>query len=192
MFAADLQTDLPKSTKTKNMKKNLLTLATILTIGFFTNNVNAQATDEVTATSGATIVTPISISVTETLQFGSLVSGISGGKIKLGSDGILALPGGSVVLIASTLVEVPEFTVNGGKDRAFTITLPTDLSNQTVTHTDGATTMALSKFETASALSTSLDTDGKKTFKVGATLELAANQTAGVYTGSFPVSVDYN
>lgn len=192
MFVPDLKTDLPKSTKTKNMKNNLLTLATILTIGFFTNNAMAQATDEATAISGATIVTPISISVTKTLQFGSLVSGTGGGEIKLASDGNLGTPTGTVVLIASTLIEVPEFTVNGGKNRAFTITLPTDLSNQVVTHTDGSTTMALKTFETASALSTSLDIDGVKTFKVGATLVLEPNQTAGVYTGSFPVSVDYN
>ena len=154
-----------------------------LAIGSFFGSA-AQAAD---ATSSATakVVVPITVSNTAPLAFGSFSAG-SGGTIMIGTDGARSKTAGVVLLNASTGAAAA-FAVNGESNATYTITLPT-----TVQVADGGNTMSLGSFVSNPSGTGTLSGSGAQTINVGATLTVADGQTAGNYTGSFNVSVEYN
>jgi hypothetical protein len=78
------------------------------------------------------------------------------------------------------------FTVTGAAGIGFSITLPA-----TATITSGVNTMTVNAF-TSTPSGTGTLVAGTATVNVGATLNVAANQVAGSYTGTYPVTVNYN
>lgn len=199
MFAPDLKTDLPRSTKTKNMKNNLLTLATILTIGLFTNNAIGQTKSEVTATSaGAKLIQPMTLTETSPLHFGTI-------NVLTGAGGDVVLPSNSIDRIfdagvASGIVAPAPtnaaYTVTGTKNVTYALTLPTTIVvAETLVPANTMTISALkARFngESVDAVTSTLSATGTDSFTVGGTLTVAAAQNAGIYAGTFKVSVDYN
>jgi hypothetical protein len=201
MFVPDLKTDLPRSTKTKKMKNNLLTLATILTIGFFTNNVTAQTSTTGTikaASVGAVILQPLTIANSQGLHFGTIISNASTtGTVTIATDGTRSVNGAALSLSGSTPHTVAKYTTAGPADALYHITLPTNsevkVSNGTAAD-DMTVTGFTADFDAAgtNSLNGTLSSTGTGAVQVGATLNLAAGQVAGIYTGSFNVSVDFN
>jgi hypothetical protein len=157
--------------------------ASALAIGNLFGGV-AQAAD---ATSSATakVVTPITVSNTAALAFGSFSAG-SGGTILIGTDGARSKTAG-VVLLNSSTGAAAAFAVNGENNTTYTISLPT-----TVSVSDGTNTMSLGSFVSNPSGTGTLSGSGAQTINVGATLTVASSQAAGNYTGSFNVSVEYN
>lgn len=131
-----------------------------------------------------------------TLNFGSLaVSATSSGTCSVSTLNVRTT-GGGVNPISSTSSSTASFLVNGSMNRTYAITLP--VAAVTVTRTTGAETMTIDNFSArpvsagADQLTGTLSNLGADTFTVGARLNVNANQTDGVYEGTFNITVAYN
>ena len=184
--------------KHNNFKQRVLTLALAavfaISCGFFAVNSYA-ATDTGTAT--ATVVRPISIEAVDDLRFGSFSTTAAAQTVAIATDGARTSSG--VLLLAQDIgFGAASFAVTGEGAYTYAITLPAD---EVVTITTGAATapetMAVSTFlsdptGTGGVLSSTAGTEGTQTLLVGATITTVAEQVAGVYEGTFDVTVEYN
>jgi len=134
----------------------------------------------------ATVVTPIAISNTQALQFGSFSTSATGQTVTISAAGARSSVG-AIVVPASTATAA-SFNVTGSGVLTYAITLP---SNGTVTITNGTDTFAVNNF-TSTPSGTGALTAGAQTLTVGATVTTAGTLSTGNYSGSFNVSVDYN
>ena len=181
------------------MKTNLLSLAAILSIGFFTSNLEAQTSATVGATTaGAKLIKPMTLSETSPLHFGTI-------NVLTGDGGTVQLPSSSITRVFSTGVASgvvnPQPTnaaygVTGTKNVTYALVLPSTI---TVTESIGSTeTMTISDLKArfsgalGDAITSTLSATGTDSFKVGGTLTVASAQMPGIYAGTFAVSVDYN
>lgn len=147
----------------------------------------ASAQSDATASATATLITPISISKTVDMDFGSVAASATAGTVVLGTDGV-ATPSGGVTLPGGTPAAA-EFSVTGEGTSTFDITLPSS-----ITLSDGGTnTLTVDSF-TSNPATTGTLTAGAATVKVGATLNVPANTPAGTYTNTtdLTVTVNYN
>lgn len=169
------------------MKKTLF--ATLALIAVATQS-NAQATAQ--ASADATIVTPISITKNVDMNFGNVaVSAINPGTVILAPAGTRTTGGGGGVTLPATTgtVTAADFTVTGNGNYTYAITLP---SSATLTRVGFTETMTANTF-TSTPSGTGTLSGGTQNLKVGATLNVAAAQVAGLYTcSSFNVTVNYN
>ena len=152
------------------------------------NALAAPASD--TATTSATVVTPIAIVDAQNLNFGEFAAG-TGGTVVLTTGGAASATG-DVVLTGGTATAA-QFTVTGQADASFSI----GIADDDLTHTDNVTTMALAT--THDLDGTSQDnpasgtlTSGTQTIYVGGTLTVGNAQTTGVYSGTITATVNYN
>lgn len=166
--------------------KNLKFFTLAIAILGFTATSFAQNTATTTATASANILQHLTIVNAGNLNFGNIIASNALGTVKVipagtrtATDGA-ALPTG----VAGT-VSAAAFTVTGEEDATYAVTLPT----APVTITDGTNNMTVTAFESNS---TNVLTGGTQTFQVGGTLNVAASQAAGAYTGTFSVTVAYN
>jgi hypothetical protein len=172
------------------MKTKIFLLATALV--FASAAAFSQGASAVGSAS-ATIVTPITITETVPMDFGNVaVSAATGGTVVLppiGGTPARTVTGGVTLpnIVGTPLAGA--FAVTGTGAYTYAITLPT----APVNITGGSTTMSVSNF-VSFPLGTGALTAGLQTIYVGATLNVAAAQLAGVYTatGIYTVHVDYN
>ena len=140
---------------------------------------------------GATIITPLTITLSAgtQLQFGTIVADATSPAT------VLLSPGNA---ITTTLTHfggnsVPTFNVTGEPLSAYSVTFSSE--TLTLTHDDSGTldgTTTVLTVDTFKSNSTeTLSASGTESFQVGATLNVAANQAGGVYTGVFDVTVTY-
>lgn len=171
------------------MKKTIYKVAAIaaVLIGF---HAAGRAQASATANASATIVTPISIARTAHMNFGNVaVNATTAGTVELSPGGARTAAGGVTLPATAGTVSAASFTVSGEGNYTYAITLPsTDL-----TITDGTNTMTVNAF-TSTPSATGTLSSGTQTLNVGATLNVAAGQAAGVYTSTTPftVTVNYN
>jgi hypothetical protein len=127
------------------------------------------------------------ITPTRTLALGRFVAA-GGGTVVVSPAGVRS-GNGAVVLLSGGTVSSAAFTLSEsgtGESLAWTsIALP---ASATLTGSDGAS-MTLTNF--TSTPSGSLAGSTLTVLSVGATLNVAANQRAGSYSGTFAVTVDY-
>jgi hypothetical protein len=183
------------------MKPNLLSLAAILSIGFFTSNLEAQTSATVTGTlAGAKLIKPMTLEQTSPLHFGTInvLDGAPGTVLLPSSTLFRVFNGGVRESTVAPLATNAAYDVTGTKNTTYALTLPDLIS---VKETLGTATMEISllkaRFKNAGLngidnVTSTLDGGGKDSFTVGGTLTVAASQTPGVYAGTFDVSVDYN
>ena len=158
----------------------------------FSNSSFAQAS--ATASSTATIITPISIVKNVDMNFGNIaVSATVSGTVVLAPGGTRTTGGSGGVTLPSTTgtVAAADFTVSGQATYTYAITLPTT----TVTLSDGSGhTMSVATFTSNPSATGTLSGSGSQDLTVGATLAVTAAQTPGTYTNStgVPVTVNYN
>jgi Domain of unknown function (DUF4402) len=176
------------SFKKSNLKnRTKLALAAIALIAFSSSSF-AQAS--ATATATATIVTPISIIEAVNMNFGNVaVQTGTGGTVVMTPAGVRSATGGVTLPVVTGVVAAASFTVNGQGAFTYAITLPAAAT----TLTSGANTMTATTF-TSNPTPTGTLTAGTQTLNVGATLNVAAAQPAGVYVSGTPftVTVNYN
>lgn len=152
----------------------------------FATSAFAQVSDSETVTATATILSPINLTKTNNMSFGSIVSDEDGGTIDsetgMASDGV-------------TLVGTPNsatFTVTGQAGETFGINIPSNVILDGSGSAAGAPSMpaALSLVSGTSTGNVLPDADG---FKVKGVLTVAgsATQLAGPYSGEFLVDVAY-
>ncbi|MEM7690372.1 MAG: DUF4402 domain-containing protein [Pseudomonadota bacterium] len=146
--------------------------------------------DTETADARAEILQALDLTLTEgSLDFGLLV--VSGdGAITLPPTGPMDCTGQPVACAGTT--DVPDFSVSGTADKAVSITVPTGNVTLTNTAAGSTDTLTVNAITTSAASNEVTLTGGSATFSVGGTLNFTDGQDAGVYTGSFDVSVDYS
>ncbi len=177
------------------MKKQLILLAAVAMIAGFSTKVMAQATENTAA--AANIVTPIALTETSSLHFGTMaVLASSGGTCILSTQGVRTPTGGVNLSVQAPGATNAAYNVSGAVNTAYAITLPSII---TVTEqTLGEATMRISSIlaRPASAgaeqLTGTLSANGTDNFTVGGTLDVTAGQPTGQYSGTFDVTVAYN
>jgi hypothetical protein len=165
-------------------------MAILMTV--FTANAFAQSTAYASTT--AVLVTPIAISKTTDMHFGTVASSATAGTVILDyADGRTAT-GGASLPAGSTTQTTAVFAVTGEGTSGFSITIPA--SPITLTGSVSGT-MTVGSFFCDGGASTSL-VSGSKTLKVKATLSVPANTVAGTYSNALAnssalfVTVNYN
>ncbi len=163
----------------------IFTLA-IIALGFSTVSF-AQVS--ATANASGTIVTPIAITKSVDLNFGNIAVGSTAGTVVLAPAGTRTTTGGVTLPATTGTVSAAEFNVTGQAGYTFSITLP----STPTTVSSGANSMTVNAF-TSTPTPTGTLTGGAQTVKVGATINVGANQAAGTYTSATPftVTVNYN
>jgi Domain of unknown function (DUF4402) len=151
----------------------------------------AQGSASATATSSATIVTPIAIVKASNLDFGNVaISALNLGTVTMPATlaGIRVASGGVTLPVVDGTHQAASFTVSGDGDYAYTVTLP----SSSVEIEDGLNVMQVSGLNVSA--DAGLLAAGTQTIYVGGVLNVAAAQPAGDYlsTTPFTVIVDYN
>lgn len=125
-----------------------------------------------------------SISTSANMAFGRFVAG-SGGAITLAPSGARSRSGGVILLTSST--SAAGFSVTGSDNKVTVLSLPADGS---VSLVSGANQMPLNGF--ASNLPPGgVLVGGSQNVTVGATLQVAPNQPAGNYSGTFQATINF-
>ena len=172
------------------MKKHFLLMAVSM-MAFVTASF-AQSTAYASTT--AVLVTPIAISKTTDMHFGTVASSATAGTVVLDyADGRTAT-GGASLPAGSTTQKTAVFAVSGEGTSGFSITIP----SAPITLTGSISgTMTVGSFVCDGGASTTL-VAGAKTLKVKATLNVPANTVAGTYSNALGnssalfVTVNYN
>jgi hypothetical protein len=160
------------------MKRSIIFFIALNIMAVFTSIITAQTTANTSA--GVKILTPLSISEAFPMNFGTIgVEKETGGTVIISTDGARSSTNG--VTLSSL---APFFS----------------LSTITITHTDNSSSMTISSLlaksasgtESNSATGTLLAETGSESFTVGGTLTVEAAQLAGIYSGTFRVTVAYN
>jgi hypothetical protein len=165
--------------------KKLLIGAAVLVAASLTHSMNAQAATG-TGTATAKVLAPIAIVAGANLNFGTIASGAVGTVVLTPAGARSATGGVGLVTDGANAPASGVFTVTGGAGYGFSITLPV-----TATITSGANTMTVGTFTSTPVASGTL-VAGTATVNVGGTLNVGLNQVAGSYTGTYPVTVNYN
>ena len=170
------------------MKTIYRMIGSVIALTGLTIGANAQST--ATASTTAVLITPIAISKTTDMHFGTVAaSGTSGTVILDYADG-RTTTGGASLPSGSTLQKTAVFAVTGEGTSGFSISIP----SSPITLTGSVSgTMTVSSFLADLGASSSL-VAGAKTVKVKATLNVGAGQAAGTYTNASDlfVTVNYN
>jgi hypothetical protein len=182
------QTIFKTKQKKQKMKKSFQIFVASLAVLGAAQTVSAQET--ATATSSATILTPISIDQTADMNFGNVaVQSTTAGTVILSATGVRSTTGGTTLPATAGTVATAAFTVSGEDGYTYAITLP----SSPLTISSGANNMTVSSF-TSLPSGTGTLTGGSEEITVGATLNVAAAQASGTYISGTPfnVTVNYN
>jgi hypothetical protein len=149
----------------------------------------AQNSATASANAKANIISPITIVkvVGADLNFGDVVPGATAGTVVVDPAAARTSTGG-VALGNGAAVAAAAFTVGGGNNATYTITLPTSA----VTITGPTSTMTVSNFTSNPSGTGTIGAAGTQALNVGGTLNVGVNQAVGAYTGTFSVTVAYN
>ena len=166
------------------MKK--LSVCAVLAAAAISAPAMAAPGDTATAQGSATaeVVAPITLThvSTASLDFGTFTTGTGGGTVTVDTAGA-GTAGGEVTLIGVSVEAADEFEVAGDADRTFSITTT---AGQV---TNGTDTM---DFTTTAAANGTLDASGAAGFFVGGELTVVGGESAGVYNGTYDVTVAYD
>lgn len=181
------------------MKKSIMLFVAILLMAGFTSSLMAQLTSTQDNDANAQILGPIALTAVNPLEFGSMTSVLIGTAVMTPGGGLSAT-GGVTLLAGGVITPTPaSYTVEGTGLTAYTITIPVDLDDVTLLNQTGigaeemtVTTWTCSKGAvTAGNVNSVFLANGTDSFSVGGTLNVAAGQAPGVYTGKFDVTVAY-
>jgi len=165
-------------------KKLLLVLgATIASTGIYSASLNAAT---VSSGASANVLAPLAIADgTNQMNFGDV-----SGDTTNATTVILTTLGGTSSLDGANVSGSPtaaDFDVTGAGTASYSITLPADGD---VSLTGPGTAMDVDGFDHDAGGTPAL-VGGGDSFKVGATLKINADQTAGAYSGNYNVIVEY-
>jgi len=160
-------------------------LGAFFLLTFFATSAVAQSS--ATASTTAILVTPISISKTTDMHFGTVGASALAGTVVLDWADGRTTTGGATLAGGSPTSAV--FNVVGEGSSTFSITIPTS----PITLTSGANTMTVDNF-TADLGAIGTLVGGTKDIIIGATLNVGAAQLAGTYfnASDLLVTVNYN
>ncbi len=160
-----------------NKRKFVVTAAVFAVTAFLVFGERAEA---ISANSNARIAVPISISESSALSFGfASPSGVAG-TVDISLAGVQSATGGVGALGGPHSQGI--FDVTGETNNAFTTTVD---ATSTLSG-PGSNMVATLSNDAPSNLSS-----GAATFNVSASLAVGVNQTTGVYTGTYSITVNY-
>ena len=165
------------------MKRSLI--ITGIFLSFFGGAAFCQTSATASFNASATIIKPIGITTTSNMNFAYLDAN-SGGAVILTPDNT-RISTGTVALADNTSVSAAAFKVTGEEGFAFSITLP----QKEFILGNGNENMIIKDFTSSLAGGESV-TGGSKVVRVGATLNIHANQSPGVYNSRTPMNVTVN
>ena len=145
----------------------------------------AQTTASQSTTGSVTIVTPLALKKDKELVFGNVYRPAAGASsvtvtMPTGSD----TPTGTALASGGPTRSRAAFTVTGETGKAYSVTVPASFK---MAHSGGnELTVTLSASKSNGTLAAGTDT-----FFVGGSFALADSTTAGDYSGTFNVQVDY-
>lgn len=161
--------------------------------GNYTGNFTLRVNDTTNGRNGTTTFTVtakvdpvITLAKLTDLRFGDIFTGLTAGMVVLSPTGARSATGGAGLGSLSP-VGAATFTVTGAPSATYAITLPASI---TLSAPGG--TLTVSPVTSTPSLTGLLDASGNQTLAVGGTLNVAANQPDGDYTGTFSVTVAYN
>ncbi|MCZ8171753.1 MAG: DUF4402 domain-containing protein [Brevundimonas sp.] len=145
----------------------------------------AHAATSATANATAEVLSTLTLTADTPLNFGQIAAN-TGGSVTVNADSTTAFTGS----VISTGTRAPAgFTVTGTPGASVVVSLP---ASATLTRTGGTETMSITNFNANPPAGFQLaPVTGSATFGVGGTLGVASGQAAGVYSGTFSVSVEY-
>lgn len=180
--------------------RGLRALACLLFAGMLATAGPAQARETGTSTAGTILIQPLSIVKSEDMDFGTIIPG-TGGTVVLDPalNPVCTTTGG---VIRSGVCQPTEFVGAGSVNQRVRVRLPPQ-ARMTVSNGAGAT-MQVTNMDVNGApdLLVTRETvrnfrfrilhpSGIFFFRVGGTLNVAANQAVGTYTGTFNVDIQY-
>ena len=173
------------------MKKLAIIFIGLFAMTFAFNTVSAQnSATEAGATAAANIIAPITVEQVTGLHFGDIVPSATAGDVIVSSGGARTNPDGNVTLMTQlTTHSAAQFKVTGTDGSTYTINLP---ANNSVVLTGAGTDIPVKDFEFTGDETIGATPAGEDLFTVGATLEVGISQAAGVYTGTYAVTVTYD
>ncbi|HRQ30017.1 MAG TPA: DUF4402 domain-containing protein [Saprospiraceae bacterium] len=170
------------------MQKAFFVFAALAVYFGFTSTIIAQTASALaSADASAIIVTPIAISKMADLKFGNIASGTVEGIVVMSIDDVRSGEGGVTLISAGNESNAASFAITGTPDATFTIDLPQSI----FVYIDGDK-MEVNEFVSNLGEASMLNNEGLANLKVGATLNVNASQTPGLYEGLFDVTVAYN
>ncbi|MFB0903113.1 MAG: DUF4402 domain-containing protein [Nonlabens sp.] len=152
----------------------------------------AVAQETATASSSATIVAPIGIAQSVDMNFGNVATNSIGGTVVLTTGGSTSITGGLTLPANTGTITAAAFEVTGEANYTYTIELTIGaiiLQDDAGTQNQMTVDNFVSNPDATGAL-----TSGVQTINMGATLNVADGQAAGVYrnSGGLTVTVNYN
>ena len=134
--------------------------------------------------------TPITFDRLQTLKFGKYAAGeASSGTVVMPSNSNTPIISGALVDFGGTSRRA-RIRINGDANATVVITLPSSI---TIEKGSSGNTMTINNFTMNVSNVTTLSGQGRKTIRIGATLNIGAGQRKGNYNdnNSFTVDVDY-
>lgn len=180
---------------TKTFRCGVAAIATFAAMG-----TAAQAQDTASADASAEVLDALVLTNNGSLDFGAMV--VSGaGTVSL--DAANALTCTDTDIVCSGTTSVAAFDVEGTANKAVTINLPTGTINLRHPNYNASTSTGEHTIELGSLVSSdnnatsgdpevTLDGTGDASFTVGGTITIDGSEEAGLFEGSFDVSVEYS
>ena len=139
------------------------------------------------ASANAALLSPLTVLKKADLDFGKLAVTTAGTAVINPLTGARTATGG--VVPAGTNAHAASFIATGNRNSVVNIRLPKNPI--TVTRAGGTQTMTVSNWTLDGNNNRRVPPSQTVEFAIGATLTVGANQTPGVYTGTFNVTVQY-
>lgn len=180
----------------RKLSKVILSFLLILffVMGGCPSGLFAQATENTAA--GAKIVSALSLEEESPLHFGVMTIPTATVAVIVATDGSRTQSNAGITLLSQAPGHSPaSYNVFGSADATYAITVPATITiNHVGLPTESMTidNLVVESLEMGVGLIGKLDNSGIDSFVIGASLELDPGQTAGVYHGTFDVSVAYN
>ena len=154
----------------------------------------AQAVTQALAMS-ASILAPLVVAQVSALNFGDLTVSAALGTAVITTAGARSVTGGVTAVTGAGAEQAGRYSITGAGSANITVTLTT--TNPTVSN--GAVTMTVNNFAMLTTVGAgdplagafALPAGGVVNVDVGATLNAAASQAPGTYTGTYTVNVNY-
>jgi Domain of unknown function (DUF4402) len=173
----------------KSKTHSTATVPAVLAILLAACSTGAFAQATTTATATGTVITTIGVTKTVDMNFGNVaVQASSGGTVVMTPVAVRSATGGVTLPTNAGTVTAASFAITGQGSYTYAITLP----SMDLTITSGSNTMAVNTFTSSPTATGTLSVLGTQTLNVGATLNVAAGQPAGVYLSPTPFSVTVN
>lgn len=145
-----------------------------------------------TGQTNADVRQPITVVKNSDLSFGSFVAGTSTSEFRIDAvTGAMAQLNGNAISMGGT-VSRASFTATGTPFQQANIRRSQNSIN--IVRDGGSETMRVNDFwlgNRAGLRDQTLDASGQATYFVGGKLRILANQTPGIYRGTFNVTIDY-